>query len=65
MKAGITDRIRRLESKGGPGSGPAMVIDRRPGESREQAAQRYFSEYPERLGDRQTPKIYLSLERNP
>jgi len=63
MKAGIISRIRQLEAFGGPGSGPAMIIDWRPGEPHGEAEARYFEANPERRGDTRTPRIYLCLAR--
>lgn len=60
---GAQKRLSKLEARRTPGiPQEAAVIDRRPGESREQAAQRYFTEHPERRGDK-APRIYLCLSR--
>ncbi|TSA06541.1 MAG: hypothetical protein D4R73_11110 [Deltaproteobacteria bacterium] len=61
--SGAQKRLAKLEARNTPGfSLEAAVIDRRPGESREQAAQRYYTEYPERRGSN-APRIYLCLMR--
>jgi hypothetical protein len=62
MKAGITNRIKRLETLKAPGPPlEAMLIHRRPGEPRGEAEARYFAANPERRGDTRTPRIYLIL----
>lgn len=54
-------RIKKLEARHTPGPGlSALVIPRRPGESREEAEARYFAGNPERRGDT-APRIYLTL----
>jgi hypothetical protein len=59
-------RLARLEALHGPGPLPvAMLIHRQSGESQEQAAERFYTEYPERRGDNRTPRVYLSLSRDP
>ncbi len=59
----LTQRIKRQEARNTPGPDlEALVIPRRPGEPREEAAARYFAANPERRGSN-APRIYLSLMR--
>ncbi|RJR42295.1 MAG: hypothetical protein C4567_07625 [Deltaproteobacteria bacterium] len=62
----LSNRVTRLEGLKAPGPPlEAMLIHRRPGEPKEQAAERYFTEYPERRGDTKTPRVFLTLNPFP
>ena len=63
MQTAIINRIKKVEALHGSGPGmEAMIIDQRPGESKESALARFGAEHP-KLWDAQAPRIYLTLNR--